>query len=154
MINVNWDDAKAYTAWLNRKTGHTYRLPSEAEWEYAARAGTTTRYHFGDSISPSQANYGGYENKHIPVGNYPANAFGLHDVHGNVAEWVEDCWNESYAGAPSDTNVWKTSDCSRRVTRGGSLCFEPWLARSAVRSWGHTVDRGVCGGFRIARTLP
>ena len=82
MINVSWKDATSYTSWLSRKTGHTYRLPSEAEWEYAARAGTATRYHFGNSIISSKANYHG--TKTVPVGNYPSNAFGLHDVHGNV----------------------------------------------------------------------
>jgi formylglycine-generating enzyme required for sulfatase activity len=116
VINVSWKDATSYTSWLSRKTGHAYRLPSKAEWEYAARAGTTTRYHFGNSISSSQANYDldptqvanlNYRPasrmvaRSVPVGSYPANAFGLHDVHGNVREWVGDCWNESYAGAPS-----------------------------------------------------
>ena len=153
MINVNWDDAKAYTAWLSRKTGHTYRLPSEAEWEYAARAGTTTRYHFGDSISSSQANYYGGKGT-VPVGNYPSNAFGLHDVHGNVWEWVEDCWHESYAGAPSDTNVWKAGDCSRRVLRGGSWRDGPYYVRSASRRWLDIESRFDNFGFRIARTLP
>jgi formylglycine-generating enzyme required for sulfatase activity len=152
VINVGYEDAKAFTAWLSRKTGHAYRLPSEAEWEYAARAGTKTRYHFGDSISKSQARYGGSET--APVGNFPSNAFGLHDVHGNVYEWVEDCWNESYAGAPSDTNVWNAGECNRRVLRGGSWINSPRNVRSAIRNRNDFVYRYYFNGFRIARTLP
>ena len=91
VIDVDWDDAKAYVRWLSQKTGQAYRLPSEAEWEYATRAGTTTAFYFGNDINPRQANYGGNEGKTVAVGRYPANAFGLHDVHGNVWEWVEDC---------------------------------------------------------------
>ena len=156
VINVNYEDAKAYTAWLSRKTDHAYRLPGEAEWEYAARAGTATIYHFGNSISSSQAKYGGGT---VPVGSYPSNAFGLHDVHGNVMEWVEDCWNWSYEGAPSDTNIWKAGDCRSRVVRGGSWDHGPRDhgprgSRSAFR---YRTDAGVRDdniGFRIARTLP
>ena len=148
VIHVSHKDAKAYTAWLSRKTGHSYRLPSEAEWEYAARAGTTTRFHFGNSISSSQANYGGNKGKTVPVGSYPANGFGLHDVHGNVYEWVEDCWHKSYAGAPSDTNVWKTGDCSRRVLRGGSWGNAASYLRAAYRSFTTPTDTSGSGGFR------
>jgi len=153
VINVSWKDATSYTSWLSRKTGHAYRLPSEAEWEYAARAGTTTRYHFGNSISSSRANYG--STKTVAVGSYPANAFGLHDMLGNVWERVEDCWHESYAGAPSDTNVWKAGDCSRRVLRGGSWRSGlPWIMRSANRFGNGFGSRGIGIGFRISRTLP
>jgi formylglycine-generating enzyme required for sulfatase activity len=154
VINVSYRDAKAYTAWLSRKTGHSYRLPSEAEWEYAARAGTTTPYHFGNNIKSSVANYNWLAAWPVAIGSYPANAFGLHDVHGNVHEWVEDCWNESYAGAPSDTNVWETGDCSRHVLRGGSLTSSPRAVRSANRSGGFISTRYFYTGFRIVRTLP
>ena len=152
MIHVSYKDAKAYTVWLSRKTGRTYRLPSEAEWEYAARAGTTTLYHFGNNISSSRANYGG--TKTVAVGSHPANTFGLHDMLGNVWERVEDCWHESYAGAPSDTNVWKAGDCSRRVLRGGSWSDLPWSVRSANRFRDGAENWYDNDGFRIVRTLP
>ena len=113
VIFVNWNDAQEYVRWLSKKTGKTYRLLSEAEWEYVARAGTTTPYHTGEQISTSQANYDGNytyngsskgetRERTIPVGSFGANQFGLHDVHGNVREWVQDCWNDNYKGTPSD----------------------------------------------------
>ena len=107
VINVSWDDAQAYVAWLSGKTGEAYRLLSESEWEYAARAGTTTRYHWGDDVGRNRANCvddycGDSWEFTAPVGSFGANGFGLHDILGNVREWVEDCWNGSYAGAPSD----------------------------------------------------
>ena len=132
VINVSWEDAKTYVGWLSRETGERYRLLSEAEWEYAARAGTTGPFHFGARISTNKANYDGnytygsgrkgvYRRKTMPVGSFPANAFGLHDVHGNVYEWVEDCWHGSYAGAPTDESAWvRGGDCGERVLRGGS----------------------------------
>jgi len=158
VINVSWTDAKSYVSWLSRKTGKRYRLLSESEWEYVARAGTTTRYAWGNDIGPNKANCGGcgsqWDNRQTaPVGRFGANRFGLHDVHGNVWEWVEDCSNESYAGAPSDGKAWTSGDCNRRVLRGGSWVSSPWIVRSAIR------DRSVSGyridydGFRIARTL-
>jgi len=174
VINVNWDDAKAYTAWLSRKTGHTYRLPSEAEWEYAARAGTTAARYWGASADDAC----GYANGHdrtskrvnqfdwsshdcddgyaqtAPVGSFEANVFGLHGMLGNVWEWTEDCWNESYAGAPSDTNLWKAGDCSRRVLRGGSWSDLPWSVRSANRFRDGAANWYGNDGFRIVRTLP
>ncbi|MDP7342247.1 MAG: formylglycine-generating enzyme family protein [Alphaproteobacteria bacterium] len=153
VINVNYQDAKAYTAWLSRETGHAYRLPSEAEWEYAARAGTTTRYHFGDSIRTSQANYS-FSGETVRVGSFSPNLFGLHDVHGNVYEWVEDCWNESYAGAPSDTDVWTTGDCYYRILRGGSWIVAPRYVRSASRNKYAPGVRYNDYGFRVARSLP
>ena len=100
VINVSWKDAQAYVRWLSEKTGQPYRLPSEAEWEYAARAGTTTLYSWGDDIAPENANYGLRGGRTTEVGTYPANP-GLYDMHGNVGEWVEDCQNESYEGAPA-----------------------------------------------------
>ena len=142
-----------------------YRLPSEAEWEYAARAGTTTPFHFGSTISTDQANYHGnytygsgrkgvYRKQTVPVGSFPSNAFGLHDVHGNVGELVEDCWNGSYAGAPSDGAVWTAGNCSLRVLRGGSWVNKPWSVRVAARNWLGTAYRKNNYGFRVARTLP
>jgi formylglycine-generating enzyme required for sulfatase activity len=155
VMNVSYENAEAYTAWLSSKTDYTYRLPSEAEWEYAARAGTTTRFHFGNSISPAQANFGriNFAGKTVSVGSYSPNAFGLHDVHGNVFEIVEDCWNENYTGAPSDSNAWRAGDCLRRGVRGGSWGSETKYARSAFRDgididgWSNFI------GFRIVRTL-
>ena len=153
---MTWDDAKAYTEWLSTKTGQHYRLLSEAEWEYVARAGTTTAYHFGETISPSQANYDKDKRGTVEVGSYPANAFGLHDVHGNVQEWVEDCWHNDYNGAPSDGSAW-TINCNDydelRVLRGGSWGDDPRDLRSAGRGWSIAGGRYDNGGFRIARTL-
>ncbi len=166
VMNVNWDDAKEYMRWLSRKTGRDYRLPSEAEWEYAARAGTTTATHFGYRISPSQANYNGnysynggpkgvYRQQTVAVGSFPANAFGLHDVHGNVWEWVEDCWNESYRGRPpSDGSAWTTGTCTPRVLRGGSWVYSVFDVRADYRFRNSTGYRDYDLGFRIARTLP
>ena len=164
VIYVSWDDTKAYVKWLSEKTVKRYRLLREAEWEYAARAGTTTPFHFGSTISTSQANYDGnhtygggakglYRKKTVPVGSFPANGFGLHDVHGNIWEWVEDCWNRNYKGAPSDGSAWTSGDCSRRVLRGGSWLSFPWLLRSAYRKRGGAGHRGHGFGFRVARTL-
>lgn len=165
VIYVSWYDAKAYVAWLSRKTGKRYRLPSEAEWEYAARAGTTTPFHFGSTISSDRANYNGrrtygsgrkgvYRAKTIPVGSFPSNAFGLHDVHGNVWEWVEDCWNDSYVGAPSDGSAWTSGHCNTREMRGGSWTYGPGSVRSAFPNWNPSDSRAYDGGFRVARTLP
>ena len=154
VIDVSWDDAKEYVGWLSRKTGEGYRLLSESEWEYVARAGTRTAYHFGSSISPGDANYDGNVGKTTPVGSYPANDFGLHDVHGNVWEWVEDCWHGSYGGAPSDGSAWVTGgECGRRVLRGGSWGDEPRYLRSAPRGGIGTGARSNGVGFRVARTL-
>jgi formylglycine-generating enzyme required for sulfatase activity len=166
VINVNWDDAKAYAAWLSRKTGKTYRLLSEAEREYATRAGTTTAFWWGPSISTSQANYDGnytfaggargeYRQKTIPVDSFAPNPWGLYNVHGNVWEWVEDCWHDSYQGAPSDGSPWTTActDASRRVVRGGSWISDPRGLRAADRRRDTTVYRGSFLGFRLARTL-
>ena len=124
VINVSWDDAKAYVAWLSNKTGKTYRLLSEAEREYVTRAGTTTPFWWGSSISTSQANYDGtntygsgvkgeFRHETLPVDSFQPNPWGLYQVHGNVWEWVEDCYHESYAGAPSDGSAWTFEDCSR-----------------------------------------
>ncbi|MEZ5776396.1 MAG: SUMF1/EgtB/PvdO family nonheme iron enzyme [Hyphomicrobiaceae bacterium] len=153
VINVSWHDAKAYVAWLAKETGQPYRLLSEAEWEYAARAGTTTRYHFGDTFDGSKANDG---SRTVEVGKYPANAFGLHDMHGNVWEWVEDAWVDNYRGAPTDGTARKGADTSvSRVLRGGSWIFNPQSLRAASRSGGRPDDPLWVWvvGFRLARTL-
>ena len=159
VVYVSWDDVQEYVVWLKRITGKEYRLLSEAEWEYVARAGTTTAFHFGDTISRDQANYW-HDDKSWPedigtvaVGSYPANAFGLHDVHGNVWEWVEDCWHNDYTGAPTDGSAW-VSDCDDdlRVLRGGSWSFFTKDIRSANRFWPVAWIRHNLG-FRIARTL-
>ena len=152
VINVNWDDAQDYVAWLSNRTLKTYRLLSEAEWEYAARAGTTTAYSFGPTISDKQANFGGRVGKTTPVGSFPANDFGLHDMHGNMWEWTQDCWNDTYQGAPADGRPWTTGDCSRRVLRGGSWDYIPRDLRSASRGWNNPSYRGNIIGFRVART--
>ena len=152
VIHVSWNDAAVYVTWLRGKTGKEYRLLSEAEWEYAARAGTTTRYSFGDGITPSDANYGGNIGKTQRVGSYRANGFGLYDVHGNVWEWVQDCWNWSYAGAPNNGEAWG-GDCSFRVFRGGSWLGISGDLRSADRLRGRSGIRSSNVGFRVARTL-
>ena len=167
VINVSWEDAKAYVRWLTGKTGVVYRLLSESEWEYAARAGTTGPFHTGSTLTPWQANYDGrvlypsgtfnnnglYRRRTLPVGSLAPNAFGLYDVHGNVWEWVEDCWNGSYAGAPMDGSAWESGNCRRRPLRGGSWDLGPRDARSAIRDWNTNGDRNDGDGFRVARTL-
>ena len=130
MINVSWEDAQSYVTWLSRETGESYRLPSESEWEYAARAGTATKYSWGNEIGVNRANCDGcgsrWDNQRTaPVGSFAPNGFGLYDMHGNVWEWVEDCWNGSYAGAPSDGGAWRSGDCAKRVLRGGSWGGNP-----------------------------
>ena len=158
VINVSWRDAQAYARWLRGKTGAGYRLLSEAEWEYAARGGSRTAYHWGDSIGRNRAKCwrcgsprGG--KRTAPVGSFPANGFGLHDVHGNVWEWVEDCWHEGYAGAPLDGGAWESGECGRRVLRGGSWDSLPRNLRSADRIRHTSGNRNDSSGFRVARTL-
>jgi formylglycine-generating enzyme required for sulfatase activity len=164
VINVSWDEAKAYVEWLSRTTGKAYRLPSEAEWEYAARAGTSTAFALpapdgSDDIAGKHlancARCGSeWDNRETaPVGSFAANRFGLHDTAGNVWEWVEDCWNESYSGAPNDGSAWTSGDCGRRVLRGGSWVDLPEDLRSAFRNWFSTDDRLYYAGFRVATTL-
>ena len=155
VINVSWKDAQAYVEWLSRKTGETYRLLSESEWEYVARAGTTT-YWWGDDIGRNRANSDGYGDSYdesAPVGSFPANPFGLHDVLGNVYEWVEDCWNGSYEGAPSNGSAWTSWFCRVRVLRGGSWFILPRNLRSALRSGLPSGNRYYDAGFRVAWTL-
>jgi len=158
VINVSWDDTVAYAKWLSYQTGKVYRLPSEAEWEYAARAGSGTKYSWGNSIGSNKANcYGslcadGFNNT-VPVASFSANAFGLYDMHGNVLEWTQDCWNKSYEGAPANGSAWDSGNCERRVLRGGSWYDEPRTLRSANRNWNTRDDQGDGVGFRLSRTL-
>ena len=159
VINVSWQDAQEYVAWLSSETGAQYRLPSEAEREYAARAGTTTAYWWGNEIGNNRANCDGcgsqWDNRMTtPVGSFDANAWGLHDVHGNVWEWVQDCWHDSYAAAPGDGSAWTVGgDCGLRVLRGGSWFYNPRYLRAALRFRNIGGLRNIYYGFRVARTL-
>ena len=137
VINVNWDDAQQYVAWFSKMTGQPYRLLTEAEWEYAARAGTTTAYSWGDEIGKGNANCNGcgskWDNRETsPVGSFKPNAFGLYDMHGNVWQWVQDCYHDNYNGAPTDGSAWTSGDCSRRVLRGGAWGNFPRNLRAAT----------------------
>jgi formylglycine-generating enzyme required for sulfatase activity len=153
VINVSWDDAKVYIAWLSKKTGKSYRLLTEAEREYVARAETATPYWWGASITPDQANYYGGAGKTVPVRSFKPNPWWFYQVHGNVWEWVEDCWVDNYKDAPSDGSARTTGDCAHRVLRGGSWLNNPQDLRAAYRVWGTTVNRYYGYGFRLARTL-
>ena len=157
VTRTDWGDAKSYVEWLSHKTGKRYRLLSEAEWEYAARVGTTTPWFCGadasclDEVAWYAANSG---NLTHPVGAKRANAFGLHDVHGSLWEWVEDCWHPDYRGAPSDGSAWTTGgDCSRRVLRGGSWGSTAWTLRIANRFAERENGNTLVFGIRVARTL-
>ena len=158
VVGVSWNDAQAYVKWLGEKSGQVYRLPSEVEWEYAARAGTTSAYHWGDEAGSGHANFFGFGSewsgrRTSPVGSFAANAFGLHDMIGNVWEWLQDCWNETYTGAPDDGRAWESGGCGRRVVRGGSWDNLPEGARAACRAWSEPGIRNGIQGFRLARTL-
>ena len=164
VINVSWGDIKDYVLWLSKETGQRYRLPSEAEWEYAARAGSGEMpYFWGWSPSGRHANAAenhgwpsdGYEYT-VPVGSFQPNQFGLYDMSGNVWEWVEDCWHSNYQGAPVDGSAWtwdSGGDCSKRVLRGGSFLNAPAWVRSAARGRDGAANRNSYLGFRLARTL-
>jgi formylglycine-generating enzyme required for sulfatase activity len=169
---VSWDDAGDYIRWLSQKTGRNYRLLTEAEWEYAARAGTATARFWGDDVSCAYANGAdlavaaqvpgadswGVANCNdryaytAPVGSYRANAFGLHDMLGNLEEWTHDCWNASYTGAPTDGSAWTAGDCYLRAVRGGSWDHAPVGLRAAYRVGSPTVIRVYGRGFRVARS--
>ncbi len=171
-VCVNWEDAQEYVKWLSRETGEPYRLLSEAEWEYVARAGTTTRWYWGES-ELGQCDYANgadlQAKKHngewtvvecddgyyqtSPVGSFQENAFRVFDTMGNVWEWVEDCWNGNYKGAPTDGRAWLSGDCSRRVVRGGSWLSDPPFGRPANRLRDYPGARDYDLGFRVARTL-
>ena len=166
VIDVNWEDATAYAAWLSEQSGQRYRLPSEAEWEYATRADTQSPFSTGDCIHTDQANYNGkfdyadcgaktglYRSKTVPAGSLPANPWGLHEVHGNTWEWVQDCWHPNYEGAPKDGTAWEAGgDCALRAVRGGGWFDVPEFLRSAGRYWDST-GAFIYVGFRLARTL-
>lgn len=171
-VNVSWSDAREYVAWLSRETGGAYRLLTEAEWEYAARAGSTTQFHFGDH-PVELCRYGNHADVSVPervewrntlcsdrvaletaeVGSYAPNPWGLHDMHGNVWEWVEDCWNGSYEDSPTDGSAWTEGDCSRRIVRGGSWNNRPAFLRAAGRNGVGAGELGLNIGLRVARTL-
>ncbi|MCY3770353.1 MAG: formylglycine-generating enzyme family protein [Gammaproteobacteria bacterium] len=164
VINVSWTDAKAFVDWLGNKTGHPYRLLSESEWEYVARAGTLTAFHTGDRITTDEANFNGtytyngssqgiFRKQTIEVGSFPANGYDLHDMHGNVSEWVEDCFQGGDSGTSSDGTARITGDCTGRVLRGGSWTSDPWFVRSANRVRSYIEVRNHNTGFRVARTL-
>ena len=169
VINVSWDDARQFVAWLAKKTGKPYRLLTEAEWEYSARAmtkipETNVPFATGQTINYKQANYdanftynkgpqGIYRQKTLDVGSLPRNAFGLHDMHGNVWEWVEDCYKDSYAGAPTDGSAVTSPNCSLRILRGGAWNYYPRLLRSAYRYATAAGVRMENAGLRVARAL-
>jgi formylglycine-generating enzyme required for sulfatase activity len=170
VTDVSWEDAQQFVSWLGRKTGKGYRLLSEAEWEYVARGGTNTARYWGEQ-SDRQCRYAngaddaakqlfpdwvvvtcndGYIDL-APVGTYEANEFGLHDVLGNVWEWTQDCWNDSYQGAPRDGSPWQDGYCGVAVVRGGSWSNAPDAIRSAMRAWSTINYRDVLTGLRVAR---
>jgi len=155
VTNLSWSDTQQYLLWLTRKTGKTYRLPTESEWEYAARAGTTTTYYWGSAMEKGRANCSGCDtltrNAASPTGSLPANPLGLFDMSGNAAEWVEDCWHDSYRGAPTDGSAWTSASCSERVLRGGSFGNDPRYVRSASRFKYDFDVRYYANGFRVVR---
>jgi formylglycine-generating enzyme required for sulfatase activity len=165
VINVSWHDAKSYVAWIAKKTGENYRLLSEAECEYVTRAGTTTPFWWGREITPAQANYNGefaYEGggkrgenrqRTLPVESFQPNPWGLYNVHGNVFEWTEDCWNDSLGAAPSDGSARTSGDCGRSVLRGGCHNNSPDRVRAAIRLGHPPSYRANHVGFRIARSI-
>ena len=162
---VSWNAVVEFCTLLSQKTGRNYRLPSEAEWEYACRAGTKTSFHFGNAINTNLANYDGryiyrsgakgeYRQTTTPVGTFSPNAFGLYDMHGNVWEWCQDIWHDDYIGAPINGSAWEGGRSSiYRVLRGGSWYGYPWYCRSAARGRGKQGDWKLYYGFRVALTL-
>jgi formylglycine-generating enzyme required for sulfatase activity len=155
VTDIDWNDAKSYLVWLSAKTGKRYRLPTEAEWEYAARAGTRTAYAWGNALEKDRANCVGCTSmslgKAVETGTFPANGLGLFDMAGNAAEWVEDCWNETYKGAPADGSAWTKPDCRERVLRGGSFNNDSRFVRSSARFKYDYDVRYYANGFRVAR---
>ena len=164
---VSWENAQEFCARLSQQTNRTYRLPSEAEWEYACRAGTITPFHFGETLSDELANYdateifrrgipGKYRKQTIEVATFPPNAFGLYDMHGNVWEWCEDDWHEDYEGAPEDGSAWSSKDKnkSNKLMRGGSWFLIPRNCRSADRNFDSRDSRYIVVGFRVCCILP
>ncbi len=168
VIDILWDDAKEYVAWLSRITGRSYRLLSESEREYVTRAGTTTAYWWGDTFDPTRANCAP-DNRELfsastsdlrqpvaralPVHSFDPNPWGLYQVHGNVYDWVEDCWNDNYNGAPSDGAAWMSGNCNGHILRGGASSRNVEAARSAARIWFGPPNRMIYMSVRVARTL-
>ncbi|HYD87306.1 MAG TPA: SUMF1/EgtB/PvdO family nonheme iron enzyme [Vitreimonas sp.] len=150
-INVSWNDAQLYARWLCGRTGERYRLPSEAEWEYACRAASDDAFSFDGALTPETAAF--KQQRSAPVGSYPPNRFGLYDMHGNVREWVEDSWHDNYVDAPRDGIPWTSGHSAMRVVRGGSWQDEAWFLRSASRGRASAPDRCSFIGFRVARDL-
>jgi formylglycine-generating enzyme required for sulfatase activity len=156
VVNVNWDDAVAYTRWLSQQTGRTYRLPSEAEWEYAARGGSDDWHWWGYALGQGNAvcldcGSDWDARQPAPVGSLAANPFGLYDTAGNVMEWVQDCYNPNYQGAPADGSAWLTGDCEQRVVRGGAYNKPSANLRSSARSKLPGELRLQMLGFRVVR---
>lgn len=159
VVCAAWIDAQAFIDWLSKKSGHPYRLPSEAEWEYAARAGTTTARWWGDAIGVNNANCDGCGSRWddrgtSPVGSFKANPFGLDDMLGNVWQWTADCGNETYKKTPTDGSARIGDHCPIYARRGGSWAARPKILRAADRAWSGEDDRDNDVGFRVARTLP
>lgn len=165
VIYMNWNDAQAYVAWLAKTTGKPYRLLSEAEWEYAARAGSQGPFSYGQTVTAAQANFdatsktdlnpkGIKRGKTTPVGAFKPNAFGLYDMHGNVFEWVQDCWHDDYIAAPADGRAWEEPGCEGRMLRGGSWDDYAGDIRAAARTGGGADERSYADGVRVARDLP
>jgi formylglycine-generating enzyme required for sulfatase activity len=163
VINITYFEAKKYLSWITKKTNYKYRLPSEAEWAYANRGGTSTLWWWGDKVETNRANCkdckspwsdgGNKTHSTAPVGMFPPNPFGLHDTTANVFEWVNDCWNESYIGAPIDGSAWKTGNCNYRVIRGGSFYYYSKVGRSAYRAKNFSNVKSYWLGFRVLREL-
>lgn len=159
VINISWFDTKEYLDWLSKKTGKKYRLPTEAEWEYAAHGGTTSPFAWGTTVGKGMANCadcGGKSDgqKTLPTRSFPANGFGLFDMSGNAAEWVEDCWNQTYRGAPADGSAWVTPGCGQRVLRGGSFNNASAYAKPSARFRYDADVRYYGNGFRVVREAP
>jgi len=159
VINVSWNEASSYAEWLSEQREWSCRLPTESEWEYAARAGSESAFSWGKEVGKNQANCNGCgsqwdDKKTAPVGSFAANKFGLHDMHGNVWEWVQDNWHENYQDAPTDGSVWQEDDGGRRVLRGGSWYDTPNYLRSAYRSHNTPGVRFNSVGFRVVCSPP
>lgn len=158
VANLSWNDTQQFIAWLSRTTQKKYRLPSEAEWEYAARGGTDTKYWWGERIESGMVNCKGCNEPYDPaapvrVGSFKPNHFGLYDLGGDVDQWVADCWHKNYQGAPTDGSPWIEGDCSSHVIRGGSWRNDPSYVRPASRDHYDTAVRYPTHGFRVARSL-
>jgi formylglycine-generating enzyme required for sulfatase activity len=158
VTNVSWSDAQQFTEWLSKTTQRNYRLPTEAEWEYAARAGVHTKYWWGDQLQPGMVNCNGCNEaydatKPVKVGSFKPNPFGLYDMGGGVDQWVADCWHKNYQGAPVDGSPWLDADCSSHVLRSGSWRSDPNYVRPSSRNYYDTNARNQTLGFRVAQSL-